>query len=112
MQARGVERLLAVQTANWTVAADLPEFQLEVDYRGTPPPPTSPHPHAHHARAPCADDTCLFVTNVATLPPPGRTPLSTDRAGNFSLAKWETREVEDWAELVRWSTGASGSARG
>lgn len=87
--------------------ADVPEFQLEADHRGTPVPPSLPHPHAHHSRAPSADDSCIFITNVPSLPAPGRTPLETREAGNFSLAKWEMREQEDWAQLVKWSIGAS-----
>lgn len=60
-------------------------------YRDTLRPPLLPHPYAHHSRAPCADDTCLFITNVAALPPPDvvRFPYATQANDTITLDAWE-----------------------
>lgn len=50
-------------------------------------PPLPPHPYAHHARSPCADDACVFLTNIALLPPPDAAPYP--GPSRVSLEEWE-----------------------
>lgn len=81
--------------------------------------PLAPHPYAHHTRSPCADDTCVFLTNIAQLPPPDAVPYpGPDRV---RLEEWENHlghnargwmeggelfnEEESWA--VRWPYSAA-----
>lgn len=100
----------------------LPAVPAKVDtsaYRRPQTLPLAPHPHAHHARSPCADDSCVFLTNIAQLPPPDAVPYpGPDRV---TLEEWENHlgwnargwmeggelfnEEETWA--VRWPYSAA-----
>jgi len=116
---RALARLAATLPAATIGSTDEP---IEVDvepYRATTPPPWPLHPYAHHSRAPCADDACIFITNVAALPPPDRTRFPYDRDPNrtVTLDEWENSRGfvgrgwieggEMYADGERWAMSAS-----
>ncbi|GAA6004003.1 uncharacterized protein JCM10292_000647, partial [Rhodotorula paludigena] len=88
-------------------------------HRAPVSPPLAPHPHAHHARALCTppSDACLFLTNLAHLPPPDAVPFPGPERVAGGLQAWEEHlghtargwkeggerwsEEEDWAR--RWA---------
>lgn len=123
---RYMERALARLAATLPPATiESAATPLEVDvepYRATPPPPWPLHPYAHHSRAPCADDACIFITNVAALPPPDsvRFPYARDPNSTISLDAWENslgfvgrgwiEGGEMYADGERWAMGPSALA--
>ncbi|KAM0747421.1 hypothetical protein T439DRAFT_329152 [Meredithblackwellia eburnea MCA 4105] len=71
--------------------AKIPITPFSVDtsaYFATPMPPLTPHPYTHHVRSPCADDSCLFLTNIALLPPPDSAPYPGPSVVK-TLEEWE-----------------------
>ncbi|GAA6042739.1 hypothetical protein JCM8097_005558 [Rhodosporidiobolus ruineniae] len=122
---QGLQRLVSFLDADFPSSAALPSAPRSVDvspYRSSLSPPLPPHPYAHHARAPCfsvsassprdsADPQCLFLTNLALLPPPDAVPYpGPDTVG--SLQRWEEHlghtargwmeGGEMWSEEENW----------
>ncbi|GAA5831629.1 hypothetical protein JCM11251_000776 [Rhodosporidiobolus azoricus] len=136
---KGLVRLTDFLDTSFPSAGDLPTAPLNIDtspYRSTPAPPLLHHPYAHHVRAPCltlpfpsssspsssssfahlpADPQCLFLTNLALLPPPDAIPYPGPSVVP-SLEKWENHlgwtargwmeggqdGAEIWAEEEGW----------
>lgn len=82
--------------------APLPPTPLKVDtsaYHRSHTLPLAPHPYAHHARSPCASDSCTFLTNIAQLPPPDSVPYPGPE--RVRLEEWENHlghNARGWME--------------